>query len=266
MAIAATLILLLGGFLLWLLSGWLIQKQRALYISAFAATGVIVIWFATVQRTAIALQWIRWDDYVFFERIPLFWAILLLLFIALRRIQKNLRLGVIVITGLFCLYAIAEVTGPLWLGVYLDRLDDSRTGSPLLQSTGWSCGPAALAWALRENGVSVSERQAAVLTVTVPLHGVSDRGMLRGAHRLGFEAEMIHGADWEDIVTTPKPALVDLELGMTIAHAVVLLDVDDSEVVLGDPLYGRTTLSRTEFMDRWERVLMTLRSKSPGAQ
>lgn len=220
------------------------------------------IWFAGFELTSLNLRLIPWDDAIFFDRLPLYTAIVLLLSICIRRLdRRTMRLGVGAIVAIFSLYAVAEIAAPIPLALFAEQLA-TRTDGPAeeIQSTGWSCGAAALAWAARLHGVPASERQMAELAVTAPLRGTSTRGMLRALHRVGLDARAIKPGSWEDVAAAPKPAIVGWKLSATVGHSVVLLAVDEErEVVrLGDPLAGEVEYTREEFLDSWMRDLIVI--------
>ncbi|MGC9319912.1 MAG: cysteine peptidase family C39 domain-containing protein, partial [Armatimonadota bacterium] len=126
-------------------------------------------------------------------------------------------------------------------------------------STGWSCGAAALAWAARLKGRDVSERQMAELAVTAPVRGTKIRGMLRALHALGLEATARRRATWDDVLTAPTPVIVGWKLSRTVGHFVVVLEVDDGQVTVGDPLAGEQQFTRQEFLGRWSREMIVIR-------
>lgn len=219
-------------------------------------------WFGCYQVTNVALSVIPWDDAIFFDRLPLYVAIVLLLCLCIRRLERP-RMGTLVgtIVAIFGLYAVAELAAPIPLPLFSRQLSEETGGTPeVTQSTGWSCGAAALAWAARLHGIPASERQMAELAVTAPLRGTSTRGMLRALHRVGLDARAIKPGSWEDVVAAPKPAIVGWRLSATVGHSVVLLEIDEERDVvrIGDPLAGEMEYSREQFLDGWMRDLIVI--------
>jgi predicted double-glycine peptidase len=252
-AIIATV---LGVFLLaaaWRLGPWLADGDRRFIATAVASLITIGAWFAGYQLTYVALRIVPWDDALFFERLPLYASIVLLLSICVRRLDRRLvRLAVGTIAAVFSLYAIAELAAPLPLPHFSGQLSASTEGPPeVMQSTGWSCGAAALAWAARLHGVPASERQMAELAVTAPLRGTSTRGMLRALHHAGLDAYAVRPASREDLAAAPKPVLIGWKLTRTVAHSALVLSIEGDEITVGDPLAGSVTYSYDHFRDRW---------------
>ncbi|NLO06745.1 MAG: hypothetical protein GX131_13040 [candidate division WS1 bacterium] len=244
----------------WRSASWLAATDRRFLPAVAACLVVIGAWFYGYERTYLALRLITWDDAIFFDRLPLYVAIVMLLSLCIRRLEREtMRRLVTVIVAIFAMYALAELAAPIPLPLFADELSGATDGpAEVTQSTGWSCGAAALAWATRLHGVPASERQMAELAVTAPLRGTSTRGMLRALHRVGLEAQAIKPASWEDLDDIPGPALIGWKLTPTVAHAAVLLAVEGDEVIVGDPLCGQMRYEREEFMQRWLRDLIVI--------
>lgn len=260
----AVLAPVLGTVLLiaaWVSGRWLAAAR--FWWTAGACVAVIALWFYGWELTATALRVLPWDDLVFFDRIPLYVAIVLLLSVCSQRLERpTTRLLVLVVVGLFGAYAIAELAAPAWLPLFADELSDERGGPPeVLQSTGWSCGAAALAWTARLQGVPASERQMAELAVSAPLRGTSLRGMVRALHRVGLPATAHRGATWEELRAAPMPAIVGWKLGATVGHSVVVLRVEDEQVIVGDPLIGEVPYTREEFLASWDREVIVVEDR-----
>jgi hypothetical protein len=221
---------------------------------------LIFAWFMAYELTYTAYRLIPWDNVIFFDRLPLYVAIVLLLSICIRRLDRRvMRLAASTIAVIFSLYAIAELAAPISLPLFTDQLSPRTDGPPeVIQSTGWSCGAAALAWAARLHGLPVSEREMSEMAVTAPLRGTSNRGMLRALHGVGLDARAAKPASWEQLVAAPKPVLIGWELSATVAHSALVLDVDGEQVCVGDPLAGEMTYSRSEFLDRWMRDMIVI--------
>ncbi len=246
----------------WRVGPWLSASDRRFAVAVIACLLVMGAWFAGFELTYVALRLIPWDDAIFFDRLPLYVAIVLLLGLCIQRLERRtMRLLVGVIVAIFSLYAAAEIAAPIPLALFAQQLS-ARTDGPAeeIQSTGWSCGAAALAWAVRLHGIPASERQMAELAVTAPLRGTSTRGMLRGLHRVGLGAHAIKPGSWEDVLAAPKPALVGWKLSATVGHSVVVLSIDEQRdtVRIGDPLAGETEYTREEFLEGWMGDLIVI--------
>lgn len=259
MAFAAPVVLIVGLMLVWLAAVRLAARDRSLFIGAAASVTAIGAWFVVTHVTTLSLRLIPWDDYVFFERTPLFLAIVMLLGLCVERVRPRLKLAVSAILVIFVVYTLLEVTGPIALEVQAGKLSDEVDGpAEVCQSTGWSCGPAATAWALRLKGIPTTERECARLSATTPLHGTTTRGTVRAIHAHGLQADVTTRAPWERLITATKPALTDTYIGAGTAHIVVLLDANDRSITVGDPLYGEQAFPREDFEKVWMRTVIEI--------
>ncbi len=243
-----------------LLAGRAVSRSDArLRGGAVACVLILGLWFYAEQYSAIGLRLLPWDDFVYVQRVPLYFAILSLLAMCLPRLSASMRRLTTVVVCMFAVYVIAECAAPATLGLYLGALDDSYAEDPeVIQSTGWSCGAAALAWAVRLKGVEASEREMARLAAIAPLRGMSLRGAVRALHSKRFDAEITLRATWQEAVAAPKPALAGWKLSATVGHSIVLMSADEREVVVGDPMLGQTSYTRDEFLERWDGELILI--------
>ena len=130
------------------------------------------------------------------------------------------------------------------------------------QSTDYTCGPAAAVTALRKLGFPAEEGQIAVLSHTSFATGTPP----------DFLAEALqncYGKD--DLIVKCRPFKSISELkraGLTLAvtkftfmvdHYVTVLQVTDSEVIVGDPLNGLEKMSYGEFRRKWRFVGIVLK-------
>jgi len=256
--------LMVGVFLITaalLLAPWLAASDRRFATAVSLCLLAIGGWFYAWQWTDLALRTISWHDVIFFDRLPLYVAIILLLAVCRQRIERNTtRVLIATVVAIFGLYALAEMSAGVLLPLFADQLSAEVSGPPeVLQSTGWSCGAAALAWAAREAGCDVSERQMAELAVTAPLRGTRTRGMLRALDAIGLEATVRRNATWQQLRAAPKPVLAGWKLSRTVGHAVVVLETTDTHVRVGDPLTGEMEYGRQDFLDGWDGEMIVIR-------
>lgn len=119
-----------------------------------------------------------------------------------------------------------------------------------LQTTGYSCAPAAAASFLHLHGVRASEREMAVLSATrAGLGGTSECGVMRGLRRKlpGRRVRIVTCGTGE----IPCPALVSLRLNLLVNHCVVVEGMTPADVRLIDPASGRTVMAREAFEREW---------------
>ena len=130
-----------------------------------------------------------------------------------------------------------------------------------LQTTDYTCGPAAAVTALRKLGLSAEEGQVAILSCTSAQAGTPEDMLADGLNRqyavqgLSAKCRVFHS------VAELKPAgstLAVIKYGFMVDHWVAVLEVTDSEVVVGDPLGGLDRLSYEDFAKKWRFVGIVL--------
>jgi predicted double-glycine peptidase len=127
------------------------------------------------------------------------------------------------------------------------------------QTTGFTCGAAAAATFLAQSGIESTEREMAILCGTNAVTGTDEFGICRGLRRkLGDAGSGVRvvRSDWEDLKNGPCPAMATVKWGFLVDHWVVVLEVGEEEVGLGDPLKGRVTVPRQMFLRKWRGVLV----------
>lgn len=125
-----------------------------------------------------------------------------------------------------------------------------------IQSTGYSCAPAAAAMILHRYGIPATENEMAQLCVTrgggTRMSGTSDAGILRGLrHKLQ--------ARGTPVITTPQyeripvPSLVPIQLTPRLGHCILVAAVEPDHVSVIDPVYGHGTIPRVQFERAWQK-------------
>ena len=160
-------------------------------------------------------------------------------------------------------YSILPMMAPYYLREDLTYLETTvLSGGYVLQSTVYTCGPAAAATALRQLGVEATEIEIAILSYANPISGTPDDVLCSALQKRYSD---------EGILCERRPLRTIEELkeaGLTLAvikyspqfdHYVTVLEVTDDRVLVADPLIGRTSLSHAEFMKRWRRSGIVLK-------
>jgi hypothetical protein len=123
-----------------------------------------------------------------------------------------------------------------------------------LQSTDYTCGPAAAVTALRKLGFAAKEGELAILAHTSNAIGTPPSVLTQtlAAHYAadGLVCEYRH---FDSIDALPREGAVIalMKFALFIDHYVTVLDVTPQTVTVGDPLFGKTILSRVDFEKRW---------------
>jgi hypothetical protein len=141
----------------------------------------------------------------------------------------------------------------------LDRLD-GRIGADgiCLQTSEYTCGPAAAVALLHWYGIASSEREMARLCATRPgFGGTSECGLMRGLRlKLGNDGlPWIRRCSYEELTA---PSLVTLRHNWLAGHCTMVADVLPDRVVLIDSQSGRCWLPRDRFERAWTGSAITL--------
>jgi hypothetical protein len=133
-----------------------------------------------------------------------------------------------------------------------------------LQSNHYNCGPAAAVTALKWLGISSEEGEMAVLAGTNPASGTQPDLLAAalqdayGEHGLSCEYRLF------DSVAELKEAGITIaliKLNLVTDHHVAILEVTDDEVIIGDPLEGKRSISHAEFEKIWRFSGIVLRKE-----
>jgi uncharacterized protein len=166
-----------------------------------------------------------------------------------------------------------------WVGGSLLPIAGVRPASPaahglvqaavpdVRQSTGYTCGAAALQAVLAYWGTPEREDRLAARLHSTPEAGTHPEAILRVAREFGLRAELREGldlADLEKAVSEGTTVIVDLQAWRESdalpwtetwddGHYMVLLQMDGDALTFEDPslLGSRGVIPRAEFVDRW---------------
>lgn len=135
------------------------------------------------------------------------------------------------------------------------------------QSNDYNCGPAAAVTALRKLGLPAEEGEIAILAHTSTATGTPPDVLARalqqryGQHGLVSEYRLFRNvAELREAGLT----LVVIKYGFLLDHYVTVLDVNDTGIVVGDPLSGIKTLDHRSFERQWRFRGVILRRNPPG--
>lgn len=131
-------------------------------------------------------------------------------------------------------------------------LQDERTGDgAILQTSPYTCGPAAAASLLALRGIETNEREMARLAGTTDL-GTSPGGILRCLLCKGLAAHKAR-LTLADLRASPAPAilLVDHPGMGALSHAIVLERIEGGTAHVIDPLSGRVRMDVDQLQRQW---------------
>lgn len=135
-------------------------------------------------------------------------------------------------------------------------------GEVYLQSTGYTCAPAASATLLAAWGIEKSENEMAQLCLCVPDKGTSQfdiyRGLALAARGSGLHARLI-GVRRDDLPRLTRPFLIGVD-----EHAVVVLAVRGDRLLVANPFHPRPHWRETaKYLEGWDGTVTLLCRESP---
>jgi len=131
-----------------------------------------------------------------------------------------------------------------------------------IQTTDFTCGPAAAVTALREFGIEASEGELAVLAHSTPIAGTFP-GSLYSAlkNRYGNEGLHFQYRQFQSLDQL-KNAGITLAVVKDVLfsdHCVAVLSVTDRAVIIADPSFGKMMLSPAQFEKIWRHCGIALK-------
>jgi hypothetical protein len=167
-----------------------------------------------------------------------------------------------------CVVAMTSVwpfLAPAFNRNYLANLQTRMgTDGVCLQNTDYTCGPASAVTALRKLGFRADEGEIAFLAHTSSATGTppdilaqvlqkryANEGLVCQYRAFKSMAELRHSG----------LTLAVIKFGFMVDHYVTVLEVNDQEITVGDPLNGLTKLSAADFKNDWRFVGVVLRRK-----
>ena len=122
-----------------------------------------------------------------------------------------------------------------------------------LQSTGYNCGPAAAVTVLRKLGIEAEESTIAIHARTTKVAGTQE-DLLSSAitDRYGVPCRAVYLDNLEEL-RGEVPFVALIEFSLFVDHYIAVLEVNEDSLIVGDPLYGRTKMSKEDFVKRWRK-------------
>jgi predicted double-glycine peptidase len=134
-----------------------------------------------------------------------------------------------------------------------------------IQSTDYTCGPAAAVTALRRLGFSADEGRLAILSETSSATGTPPDMLVDALQdEYGSRGLVAQCRQFRSISELRQTGLTlaMIKYSFMVDHWVAVLQVTDSEVIVGDPLSGKVAMSWDQFARKWRFVGITLKRKS----
>jgi predicted double-glycine peptidase len=173
-----------------------------------------------------------------------------------------------VIYALLAIFSIYTIHMPIWrlstpaCYSFKGELKDNVC----MQTSGYTCGAASMVTLLNNINIKSTEGEMAELSGTIPYKGVSNFQVLHGMNMKFKKAKQPYATELkvysdEDLTKIQTPFLVTLKHAFFCDHMVCVLEISDKEVLLGDPLTGRRTITHQEFLNKWKNVIVEIKLK-----
>ena len=133
-----------------------------------------------------------------------------------------------------------------------------------LQSTDYTCGPAAAVTALCQLGIKASEGELAIHAYTTPETGTQDDLLVKAIEEEYSSQGITCTYRCFNSISELRgncPAIVVTKYSFLIDHYVTVLKVTKDKVIFGDPSSGREMLSYEEFNKKWRSVGIILKKQ-----
>jgi len=132
-----------------------------------------------------------------------------------------------------------------------------------VQTTNFTCGPAAAVTALRRLGLPAQEGEIAILSHTSPVVGTLPWCLYRAIQQRyaaqGIECQLRHFNSVGEL-RGQDVTLVVVKDAFLLDHCVAVLEVGDETVTIADPAMGRQKMSHKDFEDVWRFYGITLKN------
>jgi len=124
-----------------------------------------------------------------------------------------------------------------------------------MQTTDYTCVPASMVTLLTRRGVEATETEMARLAMTEVGSGTTDsRAILALRRKLAGTGMLVtyRQLTAQELISAPKPCLVQLDWGYFISHMVPVLEATAERVTIGDPLAGTRSMFMADFVKQWK--------------
>jgi hypothetical protein len=173
---------------------------------------------------------------------------------------------VIVMSMTLCIILWASIMPFLVPALIKNELTNLQTrfdgDNVCVQSTDYTCGPAAAVTALRRFGLPAQEGELAILSHTSPVTGTLPWDLYKAIQNLypgaGIDCRL-RRFDSVNQLRDADATLVVVNDSFLLDHCVVVLDVDDIFITIADPAVGRYKLTRKTFENIWRFYGITLK-------
>lgn len=226
---------------------WLLGYTGPFFLLALIGSARWVPWLGSMPP----FEWIMMGRIEFAALAPIITTLFATTLYRLSQRRKRIAVGCFMVFAT-AYYSVLPFLSPVFLYNRLSQLEGTMTKSDIcLQSTGYTCGPAAAVTALHAMGISAKEGTIAIQAHTSPFAG-TPLDQLCGAIQENYDVSC-RTEYFADLADMPRDALfiAVIKFRFLIDHYVVVLDTTEDGVVVADPLHGKSTWSRDKFTEKY---------------
>jgi predicted double-glycine peptidase len=260
------LLLAVLGFALGLIAG---KIKNRIWLFFYAIPLILIISVALTRNFSYLqfyqpFTWLtagRREFVIFAFTVPVMFSILIPR-LAIRR-QKIMLVCLVVVAS--WLFFVAPFVSPILARHELLSLDTTLTSDGIcLQTTRYTCGPAAAVTALGQLGIEAKESELAILAYTSPQMGTVEDLLADAIEKKYADRNVkctIRFFNSAEELQQNCPVIATVKHSFFVDHFVTVLEVKDGTVIIGDPLAGRVELSYEDFEKKWRYVGIVLKKR-----
>jgi predicted double-glycine peptidase len=243
--------------------GLLIGKvKRRTWLLGYAIPLILIVMVALVRN----INWLRFyqpfyfinagrrEFVIFAFAIPIVFGTLIP---RLSRKREKILISIMLIIASVLFFVFPFMTPAL----VRHKLENLRTTFSddgfCLQTTNYTCGPAAAVSALARFGIEAQEGEIAVLAYSSPQMGTADDLLGRAIEkRYGSEGIRCSYRYFDSIEQLKHncPTIAVIKYSFFVDHYVTVLKVTENKVIIADPIVGGAEYTYEQFKDKWRFV------------
>lgn len=167
-------------------------------------------------------------------------------------------------TAMVLYYTLPPFLEPALFRSRLEKLETWMEDGVCLQTTCYTCGPAAAVTALAQFDIPAEESSLAIEAKTSRRFGTSTEPLMAAIKRLygqqGIQCRYRHFDSIEQMKDV-CPVIAQVKYRFMVDHYLCVLEVHEDSVVVGDPLSGKADLAYEEFAEKWRNVGIVVQKK-----
>ncbi|MBN1360392.1 MAG: hypothetical protein JW993_07365 [Sedimentisphaerales bacterium] len=178
------------------------------------------------------------------------------------------KVAVCLVTSLLLLWSsVLPCLAPAWVKGRLVNLETTIDANGVcLQSTRYTCGPAAAVTALRKLGLPAGEGEIAILSCASPVTGTLPTSLCKALrNRYGSDGLECRYRLFDSISQLGDSGitLAVVKDAFLLDHCVTVLAIADETVTVADPSVGLRSMSRAQFEAIWRFCGIVLNRSGP---